>query len=326
MTDIKDQRKHELSLFVSSITGRKPELVPLNGDASFRRYFKVKDSPYIAVDAPPSSQKNEEFFRIDEDLAAVKIKVPKIYAINLNSGYMVLEDLGNITFATKAKGDILSSMYEKAVDLLPRIARIRDSKLPEFDREFINTELSLFKTWMLEKYLKVELTETENQDLDAACSFIADELLKLKKIPMHRDYHSRNLMVCENDELAVIDFQDMVNGPFTYDLASILFDCYVNLDDTLISSLINRSYKAYCDIKVISDLSLEQFTYALKLTSLQRHIKVLGIFCRLSLRDGKDGYLKDLPRVINYVLSECDIDPRFAKLKALVEKYVKGKF
>lgn len=326
MTDI---RKEELTNYVKSIiSDSEIVLLSLNGDASFRRYFRVQSLPYIAVDAPPSTQKNREFVQIDRALEKALIRVPKIVAYDLEKGFMLLEDLGDLTFAKASEGKRQEEFYKKAVTELVRLYDVKfdssEFSLPLFDEAFILTELSLFDTWMLEKALDVKLDGAERKALDECYRVLVQNCLEQTQCAMHRDYHSRNLMVC-GDSLALIDFQDMVEGPLTYDLASILYDCYINLNESLIESMTKLAYGLYRE-RGADTGSYEEFVKALRLTSLQRHVKVLGIFCRLSIRDGKSAYIKDLPRVINYVLNECDCDERMLPLKAIVEKYVKGRF
>lgn len=324
---VTDSRQDQLTAFVKSIILEDEiMLLPLNGDASFRRYFRVSGKNLIAVDAPPQTQKNKEFIAIDEALASEKVKVPKILSYDLENGFMLLEDLGNTTFAQVAIGTYAESYYLKAIDLLAPVAKVISKvELPLFDDEFINFELSLFETWMLEKRLGVQLSDDEKQVLKESYDYICESLKKLPYVAMHRDYHSRNLMVCDK-ELAVIDFQDMVKGPITYDLASLVYDCYVVLDKELVNKCIDRAYSRYVELKLLDGMPKDEFERLLNITSLQRHIKVLGIFCRLSIRDGKNGYLKDLPRVINYVLDECKTDPHFSKLSNIIKKYVVGNF
>lgn len=326
--NVTDNRKNELVAFVKSIILEDEiMLLSLNGDASFRRYFRVYGKKLIAVDAPPKTQKNKEFKAIDEALIHIGIRAPKIIGCDLDNGFMLIEDLGETTFASVALGNLQEHYYLKAVNLLPKLSSLnRHLQLPKFDEAFIKTELSIFDEWMLEKRLGVILTKEERQNLDEAYEYICQNLLKQPYVAMHRDFHSRNLMVCDNDDLAVIDFQDMVCGPICYDLASIIYDCYVDLDIELKSKLAEITFEQYRREGYIEDLSFESFRKQVLLTSLQRHIKVLGIFCRLSLRDGKHGYLKDLPLVIKYVLHECDSDIHFSKLKEIIEKYVVGNF
>lgn len=328
-SSVTDSRLEALSQYVKSIIlDDKIVLLSLNGDASFRRYFRVQNKNLIAVDAPPETQKNREFITIDTALSKAGITVPKIISYDLDRGFMLLSDLGDRTFAkASAAGDKLN-FYKNAVSLLPLIASL-NLELPLFDRKFIKFELSLFDTWMLGKALNVRLSEKEQNELYECYDFLADVCLSEEQCAMHRDFHSRNLMVCEDDnteKLAVIDFQDMVRGPVLYDLASLLFDCYVVLEKELLTQLKYYAYDSFRQKGYLKDKSYDDFCYELTLTSLQRHVKVLGIFCRLSIRDGKNAYLKDLPRVISYVLEECKADKRLNKLKAIIEKYVVGKF
>ena len=328
-SSVTDSRLEALTQYVKSIIlDDKVMLLSLNGDASFRRYFRVLNKNLIAVDAPPQTQKNKEFVAIDTALSNAGITVPKILACDLDNGFMLLSDLGDKTFAkASATGDKLS-YYKKAVSLLPTIASI-DLELPLFDKKFIEFELSLFDTWMLDKELNVKLSAQEQNALKDCYEFLAQNCLAQEQCAMHRDYHSRNLMVCdegENETLAVIDFQDMVKGPVLYNLASLLFDCYVVLDKELLTKLKQYAFDRFKQKGYLKNKSYDEFCYELTLTSLQRHVKVVGMFCRWSIRDGKNAYLKDLPRVINYVLDECNADKRLDKLKTIIEKYVVGKF
>lgn len=328
-SSVTDSRLEALTQYVKSIiSDDKVMLLSLNGDASFRRYFRVLNKNLIAVDAPPETQKNKEFIAIDTALSKAGITVPEIISCDLGKGFMLLSDLGDRTFArASCEGDRLS-FYKRAVSLLPSIASL-NLELPKFDKKFIRFELSLFDTWMLEKALNVNLSEQERNDLYDCYEFLSEICLGQEQCAMHRDFHSRNLMVCKNgdrEELAVIDFQDMVRGPVLYDLASLLFDCYVVLDKDLLTELKQYAYDIFKQSGYLKNKSYDDFDYELTLTSLQRHVKVLGIFCRLSIRDGKNAYLKDLPRVISYVLQESGADKRLYKLKSVIEKYVVGKF
>lgn len=328
-SSVTDSRLEALTQYVKSIIlDDKVMLLSLNGDASFRRYFRVLNKNLIAVDAPPETQKNREFVAIDTVLSKAGITVPKLVAYDFDKGFMLISDLGDKTFANaSAQGDKLY-YYQKAISLLPTIAAI-DLELPLFDKKFIEFELSLFDTWMLDKALNVKLSDDEQKSLIESYDFLVQNCLSQEQCAMHRDYHSRNLMVCgegKSEQLAIIDFQDMVKGPVLYDLASLLFDCYVVLDKELLTKLKQYAYDTFKEKGYLKNKSYDEFCYELTLTSLQRHVKVLGIFCRLSIRDGKNAYLKDLPRVINYVLEECKVDKRLEKLQNIIEKYVVGKF
>ena len=315
-SSVTDSRLEALTQYVKSIIlDDKVMLLSLNGDASFRRYFRVLNKKLIAVDAPPETQKNREFVAIDTALSKAGITVPKLVAYDFDKGFMLISDLGDKTFANaSAQGDKLY-YYQKAISLLPTIAAI-DLELPLFDKKFIEFELSLFDTWMLDKALNAKLSDDEQKSLIESYDFLVQNCLSQEQCAMHRDYHSRN----------IIDFQDMVKGPVLYDLASLLFDCYVVLDKELLTKLKQYAYDTFKEKGYLKNKSYDEFCYELTLTSLQRHVKVLGIFCRLSIRDGKNAYLKDIPRVINYVLEECKVDKRLEKLQNIIEKYVVGKF
>lgn len=315
-----DQRKAALAAYIESLYG-KCELASLNGDASFRRYFRT---PFgIAVDAPPASQKNREFVAIDKALLAIGLKAPQIFNYDLEQGFLVQEDLGDRSFYSALNADNLESMYLKAASLLPKLSKLC-LDLPEFDGAFIDMELGIFTEWMLDKTLNLKLSSSEQQALDKCFAYIKNVCLSCEQLPMHRDFHCRNLMLYQ-DELYLIDFQDMVKGPLGYDLASLVYDCYLNLPNELIDIIIRHSFEAYQAQGYLQNQSLESFTLQLKIISLQRHLKVLGIFRRLYLRDGKSGYLKDLPRVLAYAQTEAQSSPKLAFLAQFLAKYLEGK-
>lgn len=314
-----------LRSFVRGVTHNEVTLLPLNGDASFRRYYRVANSSLIAVDSPPDSQKNHEFVAIDKALLAAGIRVPQVLKVDFDRGFLLEEDLGDRTFAAVARGKAQQEWYDKAVDLLPELALCQVEGLPRFDEAFISRELGIFSQWMIEKRLHLDLSLSDGMMLEDTFAQLTSKCLRGPTCTMHRDYHSRNLLVT-GDELAVIDFQDMVEGPLTYDLASLLFDCYVNLPEDLIQREIDRAYAGYRTAGLIdSGFSKEDFESQLYAVSLQRHLKVLGIFVRLSLRDGKDGYLKDLPRVLDYAITECRKLPAFESLGKFLQDNLSGK-
>ena len=316
---VTDQRKDELKSWLISINEPTSKLISLNGDASLRRYFIYGNK--IAVDSPPSSQKNREFIAINKKLHDVGIHVPHIFACDLNKGFFLLENLGSTLFADVAKEKDEAFWYDKAVDVLTKIAAVATADLPLFDRDFILFELSLFPEWMLNKAFKLTLDKTDKAMLQDSFLKLANLCLKQPQIAMHRDFHSRNIMIVHN-ELAVIDYQDMVKGPITYDLASLLFDCYKVLPDTLIDTMTVKAFSSYKQLNLIEDLSFAEFKHNLLAVSLQRHLKVLGIFCRLNIRDHKNGYLKDLPRVLHYAIKESAALTGFESLHEFLKKLI----
>lgn len=314
-----DLRKNELKSWLISINEPDHELIPLNGDASLRRYFIYGNK--IAVDSPPASQKNREFIAINKKLHDAGIYVPQIFVYDLNKGFFLLENLGSTLFADVAKEKEESFWYEKAVEVLTKLAQVTTEDLPAFNRDFILFELSLFPEWMLNKTFNFVLDKQDAKALQDSFSRLADLCLKQPQIAMHRDFHSRNIMIVQ-DKLAVIDYQDMVKGPLTYDLASLLFDCYKVLPETLGDKITTKTFTSYKNLNLTGDLSLDEFKRDLIAVSLQRHLKVLGIFCRLNIRDHKNGYLKDLPRVLNYAIKESAALTNFESLHEFLKKLI----
>lgn len=314
-----DLRKNELKYWLISINEPDHELIPLNGDASLRRYFIYGNK--IAVDSPPASQKNREFIAINKKLHDAGIYVPQIFVYDLNKGFFLLENLGSTLFADVAKEKEESFWYEKAAEVLTKLAQVTTEDLPAFDRDFILFELSLFPEWMLNKTFNFVLDKQDAKALQDSFSRLADLCLKQPQIAMHRDFHSRNIMIVQ-DKLAVIDYQDMVKGPLTYDLASLLFDCYKVLPETLGDKITTKTFTSYKNLNLTGDLSLDEFKRDLIAVSLQRHLKVLGIFCRLNIRDHKNGYLKDLPRVLNYAIKESAALTNFESLHEFLKKLI----
>ena len=319
---VTDLRKEQLQRWLNEIKEPSYELIALNGDASLRRYFRYGSK--IAVDAPPQSQKNLEFITIAKALKAQGIKVPNIYNYDLSEGFLLLEDLGSTLFSDVAVGDKEDFYYLKTIPVLMHLAKLDCKALPAFDKDFILFELSLFPEWMLNKTFNMTLSKGENSLLNDSFNKLALLCNEQEQIAMHRDFHSRNLMLTDN-KLAVIDFQDMVKGPLCYDLASLLFDCYKVLPKDLIEKMTQEAFTGYKALGFIKNKTLDEFKTDLIAVSLQRHLKVLGIFCRLKLRDHKDGYIKDLPRVLNYALEESSYLPGFSDLYEFLNLKVKAK-
>ncbi|MCR5537051.1 MAG: phosphotransferase [Succinivibrio sp.] len=321
-----DLRLEGLRAFVKSATSSEAALLPLNGDASFRRYFRVAGLGQIAVDAPPGTQKNHEFVAIAKALYEQGIAVPQVLACDFDQGYLLLSDLGDTTFAKVAVGERAEYWYDQAVTLLPAIANCQGLTLPEFDTDFMQMELGIFTEWLLDKTLHLTLSAQDEAQLKAQFALLVSRILKQPYGCMHRDYHSRNLMVAAQDKLAVIDFQDMVRGPLTYDLASLVYDCYIKLPESLVERELARAYRLYQEQGLVnSQLAYAQFVEYVRLCSLQRHLKVLGIFCRLHLRDHKSAYLGDLPRVLDYALAESAQSAEFKFLHDFLVNRIQGK-
>lgn len=314
-------REEKLKTFVTKSLSKSDFILsPLNGDASFRKYYRVENK--IAVDSPPDTQKNHEFLDINKRLSKANLFVPCILEIDLDNGFFLLNDLGNVSFFDVAKDSNLIPFYKRAIDELLKISKVSTEGLPLFDREFIRFELSICDEWLYKKALSLDINKDDMQKINNLYDLLIDNCLHQKQIAMHRDYHCRNIMYYK-DNLYIIDYQDMVQGPLLYDLASLLYDCYICLDDAVRDELCSYAYKQYKD-NFLYDKDLESFKHELRLTALQRHIKVLGIFCRLYYRDNKSNYLKDLPLVLDYVMKACKDFSEFNFLYDFLDKYVKG--
>jgi aminoglycoside/choline kinase family phosphotransferase len=286
-------------------------LTSLAGDASFRRYYRLQHQllSQIVMDAPPQKIALKPFVTISEILAEQGIKTPQIHAINYNDGFAILEDFGNVLLedAINEPKDI-SGLYEDAVRLLCKMQRttLKPSQLAGFDQAFMLEELSLFEDWFLKRYLGLSLSQSEHKLLINTFKYLTEQIVQQPQVLIHRDYHSRNIMLLDYPDsgnpiaIGLIDFQDAMLGPITYDLVSLLKDCYINLPLELVSN----SLRLFFDTAQISKhCSLPEFHQSFDWCGLQRHLKVLGIFCRLHFRDGKSNYLNDLPLTFHYVMT-----------------------
>lgn len=265
----------------------------VSGDASFRKYYRVEN--LIFVDAPPQTEKNADFVKFAEIYLKHEILVPKVIAYDLEQGFLCISDLGNTLFSQYINEQNLDRMYLKATELAVKISKI-DYAFPIYDEPFIKRELQIFSDWYIKEYAGVSLNEEELAIWQKTEKLLVQNDLEQPQSTMHRDFHCRNIMIEDQDNLAVIDFQDTVTGPITYDLVSLVKDCYITLDDSLRARLIEHAYKLF---KFPYDQST--FIKYLDLTGMQRHLKAIGIFCRLKFRDQKDQYLQYLPRTFGYV-------------------------
>ncbi|MFL0810535.1 MAG: phosphotransferase [Agarilytica sp.] len=277
----------------------------LNGDAGFRKYFRLgfENFSLIAVFAPPKTENNEAFVAIDTYLRAHGVQVPKIIAYDAARGFLLLEDLGEKLFLDYLDKDSANSLYGLALLELLKIQQcpVNTEIFPSYDASRLKQELSLFPEWFVTRLLGCDIGEKQQACLDQLFDLLIESALEQPQVIVHRDYHSRNLVYGEGGEPGVVDFQDAVIGPFTYDPVSLLRDCYIEWP----KEDVQRWMLAYASLAVDAELIEEQSEHTIErwfdLMGMQRHIKVLGIFARLSLRDDKHSYLNDLPLVIKYV-------------------------
>ena len=294
-----------LSALAPGESGLTPALTVVAGDASNRHYFRVTldGTSYILVDAPPATEKNQAFLAVRELLAGAGVIVPALYAADLARGYLALGDLGDRLLLAELTPDSVDAQYRGAMELLLRVASMDSSALalPPYDNALLREELSRFPVWFVEALLGQSLCAEELQMLEACFDSLVASALEQPQVLVHRDFHSRNLMPQREGGLGVIDFQDAVVGPVTYDLVSLLRDCYIHWPPEQVQDWA----LAYRDLLLARGLPVAvdtvRFLRWFDLMGLLRHIKVLGTFARLYLRDGKTAYLRDLPLVVHYV-------------------------
>jgi N-acetylmuramate 1-kinase len=291
----------------------------ISGDASFRRYFRLTrgDSSYIAVDSPPQLVPIAPFVALAKAYQSKGIKVPEVMLADEQAGFMLLSDLGDVQLLSLLNSGTVEGYYRQALALLPAITGVRasiDAALPVYDAAFVQRELGIFSEWLIGVHLSLTLEDATSDMLSAAFALLTENALDQPQVGMHRDFHSRNLMV-KDDSLWVIDFQDAVIGPVTYDAVSLLRDCYVRWSDATVQALAQHHYHLCLDAGLIpADVPFTQYQTWFDLMGLQRHIKAAGIFARLHHRDGKSGYLADIPLTLSYIV---DIAARYPGLQPL---------
>ena len=300
----------------------EPKLETLCGDASGRRYYRLEEPKGIVMDASDMKESVPIFIGINWRLTDAKVRIPTIKAYELNKGFIFLEDLGGTHLLDKCvEGSDARPYFDKAIETLVKMQETPHQGLEPYDRGFLLDEMNLMPEWYLKQYLGSSVECVEGRMLLESFALIAKEVLSQpQEIFVHRDYHSRNLMIDENEDIVVIDFQDARSGALTYDLVSLLRDAYIQLDRRELKRLI----LLFRDLKGL-DVDDETFMRWFDFTGLQRHIKILGIFARLALRDGKKQYLDDIPMTLKYILDVGAKYPELAGLIALL-KSDNGKF
>jgi len=305
------------------------ELAPASADASFRRYFRVRvpgrDS-VIAMDAPPDREDVEPYLRVAGMLADIGVNAPRVLERHAAEGFLLLTDLGSVTYlGALAEPGRVEPLYADALAALVRIqdrGRRHADGLPPYDERLLRFEMGLFSDWLLARHLGLELTPAETRTIERATDALVASALEQPRVFVHRDYHSRNLMVCPGNNPGILDFQDAVHGPLTYDLVSLLRDCYVAWPPGQVRkwALDFRDAARSAGVPVGRDEG--EFLRWFDLMGVQRHLKASGIFARLWHRDGKAGYLPDVPRTLEYIVAAAGGHRDLADLHALVRDRV----
>ncbi len=284
-------------------------LCALAGDAGFRHYFRVNSSPsVIAVIAPPEREDNSAFVHKGLALAAGGVHVPRVYAVDYQLGYMLQEDLGDKLYLNALRVNTAAALYSAAEDALLAMQRMQPPAglFGDYDSAELYREMGLFPRWFVGELLGISPTAEEQRNLDTLFAILIDNALQQPQVVVHRDFHGRNLLVLEEGGVGVVDYQDAVVGAITYDLVSLLKDCYIRWPPAMVRQRALHYRDRLVAAGSMTSVDDQTFLRWFDLMGLQRHIKVLGIFARLSLRDGKHRYLDDLPRVIGYVLEAAD--------------------
>ncbi|MCI0516919.1 MAG: phosphotransferase [Woeseiaceae bacterium] len=314
--DGQDSRIGELRDWLNGLGGFDlSTLRPASGDASFRRYFRLNrgDRSFVVMDAPPTKEDCGPYLRIAGYLEQMGLHAPHVIETSIEQGFLLLTDLGSRQYlselqdapgrATELYGDAL-----RALTILQSEGQELKRLLPPYDDKLLRFELSLFRDWLCKRHLGIDFGPDDELEWQRCCDLLADNALSQPSVFVHRDYHSRNLMLVDDNNPGILDFQDAVEGPLTYDLVSLLKDCYISWPAERVRGWaegFHRMAPSACG------LGLQEFMRAFELTGVQRQLKASGIFARLNHRDGKPAYLRDVPRTLNYII---DIAPRYPEL------------
>ncbi|CAH1903868.1 N-acetylmuramate/N-acetylglucosamine kinase [Candidatus Nitrotoga sp. HW29] len=293
------------------------DISPASADASFRRYFRATfvDRTLIVMDAPPQHEDCRPFIHVAQLFGAAGVHVPQVLAQDLEQGFLLLTDLGNTTYLQALNTSNAHELYGAATDALVTIQLAsREFELPLYDTALLMREMYLFPEWYVTKHLQIRLDEKQNAALETVFQRIVQNNLAQPRVFVHRDYHSRNLMVSTPNP-GILDFQDAVYGPITYDLASLFKDAYIRWEEAEVLDWLIRYWEKARKSGLLVHSDFSDFFRDYEWMGVQRHLKVLGIFARLYYRDNKDSYLKDLPLVMDYLRRACE---RYVDLKPLL--------
>lgn len=312
--EINDQRLHDIHEWLTAVLPyHEYELTVASSDASFRRYFRVQQeqTSWIVMDAPPEHEDIDSFVKVAEFLAEFKVHVPKIFAKNMDQGFLLLSDLGNTAYLSVLNADSAESLYQAAIDEIinMQLSPASNIDLPQYDENLLQQEMNLFPEWFLKRHLDLDMPEW----MPAIFDVLIHNAQQQPQHFVHRDYHSRNLMLVHKQDVGVIDFQDAVIGPASYDLVSLLRDVYIQWPQADVDRWLTYYFDKARQNNLV-DGDKQTFQRWFDLMGLQRHLKILGIFCRLNYRDNKPAYMDDLALTLDYVLTVSARYPELARL------------
>ena len=278
------------------------------------------------MDAPPEQEDSKPFLEVATFLAAMHLNAPRVLQADLEQGFLLLTDLGSLQYlealdTDPAAADELYTAAIRALVTMQMRGRRYQGRLPRYDEKLLRFELSLFHDWLCERHLGLEFGAAAESEWQSLCDRLVDNALDQPRVFVHRDYHSRNLMVCGDESPGILDFQDAVEGPLAYDLVSLLKDCYVKWPRERVDGW-RDAFQAGLEAETGDRVDRAEFHRAFDLTGVQRHLKAAGIFARLKLRDGKPGYVEDIPRTLGYVSRAAGAEKRLGFLAELIDERV----
>lgn len=315
------ERSSHLDQWLERLGYRDYRLCAASADASFRHYLRLHygaEQTLIVMDAPPQQEPCDQFIAVAGMLRAAGLNAPEVIEANLDQGFLLLTDLGGRDYLAGLDASSETRLYADALVALRKMqTRIDASVLPDYDTALLEREMDLFQEWFLGRLLGISLTEQQQDHWRETRRTLVDNALAQPRVFVHRDYHSRNLMITADNNPGILDFQDAVRGPITYDLVSLLRDCYIAWPIERVEQLATDFYVSL-DPDEIPDVDLAQFLHWFDLMGIQRHLKAIGIFSRLKIRDGKAGYLGDIPRTFEYLRRISDSRDSMNRLSGLI--------
>jgi len=312
---------HPIEEWVNDLGYKEHRFEVVSDDASYRKYYRLilpNNKTFIIMDSSMQVESIYPFIDISVRLLKAKVQIPRVYSQNLEQGYLLLEDLGSTHLADILNENSYKLLYMKSIYEILKMQEADTNGLEEYDEEFLMFEMKLMQEWYLDKYLWITLDDKEQKALDNVLELIKDEVLSQPQgYFVHRDFHSRNIMFAGRGKVSVIDYQDARIGAITYDLASLLKDVYVRFDREKILELVLE----FKELKgTLKDVSNEQFIRWFDFMSIQRHIKILGIFARLKIRDNKPSYINDIPMTLKYIKETIDMYEELQPLNIILNK------
>jgi len=311
----------KVEAWIESLGYSDYKLEVVSADASYRKYYRlfIKGRTYIVMDSSMQVESIYPFIDVSVRLLKADVQIPRVYAQNLTLGYLLIEDLGDIHLINVLNEMSCKLLYTRAIYEILKMQKADTTGLDVYDEEFLMFEMNLMQEWYLERHLGIRLTLQEQQELDKVLNLIKDEVIAQPQGHfVHRDFHSRNIMFAGRGKVWVIDYQDALIGSVTYDLASLLNDVYIKFDREKIVELV-LEFKILKGLKEVSD---EQFIRWFDFMAMQRHIKILGIFARLKIRDNKPAYINDIPMTLSYIRENIARYDEFKPLEKILDKIV----